>query len=257
MSFSWALVIVFIISYLIGSINISKIVTFFKKDKKLESQGSGNPGTMNMLRTYGAKAALITLLFEVVKAGLTAWLCAFILSKNYPPEVLGYDCTNLIFFFSGFTIIFASCFPFLGTVKGGKGVACAFGVFCFSPLWYVSLALFVVGIILIIVTEYGVLSSVVFIIGMSIATTIFMFVLNISHAWLICVLVWVACLLILARHHRNFYRLFTHQENKANFKASFKKLFHKRRNGVEEILEDEVEHTPEKIVEVEDNKKTD
>jgi len=257
MSFSWALVVVFIVSYLIGSVNISKIVSFFKKDRKLENTGSGNPGTMNMLRTYGAKSAVITLVLEVVKAGLTAWLCAFILTKNYPVETLGYDCNLLVFYFSGFAIVLASCFPFLGTVKGGKGVACAFGVFCFSPLWYVSLSLFALGIILIIITEYGAISSFVFILGMSIATTIFLFVLNVANAPLICALIWVMAVLIYARHYKNIYRLCTHQENKANFKSSFKKLFHKKRNGVEQIPEDEVVQTPEKIVDIEENKKTD
>lgn len=257
MSFSWALVIVFVISYLIGSVNFSKIVSSIKWHKNIEKEGSGNPGTMNMLRTFGAKTAIITLILEVVKAGLTAWLSAFILSRNYPVETLGYDCNLLVFFFSGFAIVLGSCFPFLGTVKGGKGVACAFGVFCFSPLWYISLALFVVGIILICITEYGFISSIVYVLGVTTAMTIYIFVLSIPYAWLICILIWVVCLLIIFKHHKNFYRLFTHQENKANFKASFKKLFHKKRKGVEEIPEDEVEHTPEKIVEIDDNKKAD
>ncbi len=257
MSFSWALVIVFIISYIIGSINISKIVAFLKKDRKLETSGSGNPGTMNMLRTYGAKSAVITLVLEVVKAGLTAWLCAFVLTKSYPVQTLGYDCNLLVFFFSGFTIVFGSCFPFFGTMKGGKGVACAFGVFCFSPIWYIALSLFVVGIILIILTEYGAISSLVFVLGVSIATTIYIFVLNIAFSPLICVLIWLMTILIYVRHYKNIYRLCTHQENKANFKASFKKLFHKRRKGVEEIPEDEVEHAPENVVDVEEDNKTD
>lgn len=249
MSFSWALVIVFVVSYLIGSVNFSKIISSIRWHKNIENEGSGNPGTMNMLRTYGLKTALVTLLLEVVKAGLTAWLCAYI--------TRGYGYSDLVFYFSGLAIVFGSCFPFLGTVKGGKGVACAFGVFCFSPLWHVALAMFVVGIILIVITEYGFISSIVFIFGVTIATTIYIFVLNIPYAALICILIWIVCLLITAKHWKNFYRLFTHQENKANFKASFKKLFHKKRKGVEEIPEDEVEHTPEKVVDVEEDKKVD
>ena len=234
MSISWALVIVFIVSYLVGSINFSKILSWHGWHKNIEKQGSGNPGTMNMLRTYGFKAAIATLALEAIKSGLTAWLCAFILKGYNTPEVT-YNMT--VFFFSGFALVMGSCFPLLGTIKGGKGVATAFGVFMFSELWYVALALFVVGIILIAVTEYGFLSSMAFIIGVSIATTIYVFVLNISYDWLITLLVWLICILIVVKHRKNFYRLFTHQENKANFKASFMKMF-KKKEQITEAPED-------------------
>ena len=250
MSFNWALVIVFIVSYLIGSINFSKILSWFKH-KNIEKEGSGNPGTMNMLRTYGLKTALLTLLLEVVKSGLTAWLCAYI--------TRGYGYYDLVFYFSGFMIVIGSCFPFFGLVKGGKGVACAFGVCLFSKLWYVALALFVVGIILIAVTEYGFISSLVFILVQTIITTILVVLgvgpySGVQSSVLVCVLVWLMCLLVIARHYKNIYRLCTGQENKANFKASCKKMFHKRRNGVEEIPEDEVESSPEKVIDIDDNK---
>ena len=76
-----------------------------------------------------------------------------------------------------------------------------------------------------------------FIIGVSIATTIYVFVLNISYAWLITLLVWLICILIVVKHRKNFYRLFTHQENKANFKASFMKMF-KKKEQITEAPED-------------------
>lgn len=227
MSESWALVIVFAVSYLIGSINISKIMGFLLHwNKDLENKGSGNPGTMNVLRNHGALPAIITLLLEVVKAGLTAWLCRYL--------CLGYGHGELVFYFSGLTLVIGSCFPFLGFVRGGKGIATVGGVFLFSNLWYVGLALFFVGVVQICITEYGFISSMIFLYGMSIATTVYVFVLSISFAWLICVLVWIMCLLITLRHYKNFYRLFTHQENKAGFKNAFKRLFKKKNQEPEQ-----------------------
>ena len=220
MSLSWALVIVFIVSYLVGSINVAKIVSWQGWHKKIENEGSGNPGTMNMLRTFGLKAALLTLVLEIVKAGVTAWLCAFI--------TRGYGLRELVFYFSGLSIVLGSCFPFFGTMKGGKGVACCVGFFLFSDLWYVGLALFAIGVLVLFLTDIGFLASLTFILGMTIATTIYIFVLGIPYAWLICLIIWVSTSLILIKHHKNFYRLFTKSENKTNFKEACKNMFKKK-----------------------------
>lgn len=219
----WTLVLVFVISYLLGSVNFSKILTRLFWHKNIEKEGSGNPGTMNMIRMHGALAGFLTLLLEVVKAGLTAWLCRFILDKYFPTVGGG----NLVFYFSGLALVIGSCFPLLGFVKGGKGVAVAGGVFLFSDLWWLALALFAVGVIQIVITEYGFISCMIFVLGMAIGTTIFVFLNGVQNAALITVLVWIICLLIYAKHYKNFYRLFTHQENKAGFKDSFKKIFSK------------------------------
>ncbi len=236
MNLSWALVIVFVVSYLIGSVNIAKIISWQGWHKKIENEGSGNPGTMNMLRTFGLKAAILTLLLEIVKAGLTAWLCAFI--------TRGYGLRELVFYFSGFAIVLGSCFPFFGTMKGGKGVACCVGFFLFSNIWYIGLALFAISVVVIVFTDIGFLSSLTFILGMSIATTIYIFVAGVPYSWLICVLVWVCTALILIKHHKNFYRLFKGVENKTNFKQACKNMF-KKKEKVEAPPSGEVVRAPE------------
>lgn len=220
MSFVWALVIVFIVSYLVGSVNFARIISWQGWKRHITKVGSGNPGTMNILRTYGLGVALFNLLLEVVKSGLTAWLCRYL--------TMGYGYPDLVFFFSGFAIVLGSCFPCFGFVKGGKGVACAFGVFVFSDLWYVALALFVIGVIQIAITDYGFISSMIFIILAPICQTIFIFVQGVADPWLVTILVWAMCLLVVAKHYKNFYRLFTGQENKANFRKSFLKMIGKK-----------------------------
>ncbi len=57
-----------IISYLIGSVNFSILLS--KKmlsGKDIRESGSGNAGATNMLRTYGKKMGVITLLLDVLK----------------------------------------------------------------------------------------------------------------------------------------------------------------------------------------------
>ena len=56
----WKFVIVIVVSYLIGNISFARILSKHKK-KDITKQGSGNPGTMNMLRTFGFGMGILTL----------------------------------------------------------------------------------------------------------------------------------------------------------------------------------------------------
>ena len=49
------------------------------KEGDIRKQGSGNPGTTNMLRVYGKKAAAVTLLIDVLK-GVAAVLIGTVLA---------------------------------------------------------------------------------------------------------------------------------------------------------------------------------
>ena len=68
------------ISYLIGSINWSIIISKSQK-KDIRSLGSGNPGTLNMSRNFGLKFGLLTFLLDVLK-GAVPTLVAFFVFKN-------------------------------------------------------------------------------------------------------------------------------------------------------------------------------
>ena len=49
-----------IISYLIGSVNFSILLSKMLSGKDIRESGSGNAGATNMLRTYGKKMGVIT-----------------------------------------------------------------------------------------------------------------------------------------------------------------------------------------------------
>ena len=65
------LVLAAFVSYFIGTINFSKIIAWKARKKDITKIGSHNPGTMNMLRSFGFGLALLTFIGEIVKAGLT------------------------------------------------------------------------------------------------------------------------------------------------------------------------------------------
>lgn len=62
-----AYIIVAIIAYLIGSINFSIIISKKVAGFDVRQKGSGNAGTTNVLRSVGKKAALITLICDILK----------------------------------------------------------------------------------------------------------------------------------------------------------------------------------------------
>ncbi|MGN1162987.1 MAG: glycerol-3-phosphate acyltransferase, partial [Christensenellales bacterium] len=65
----WVLLIV--LSYALGNISVARIISRIKKDD-ITKHGSGNPGTMNMIRTFGIGTGLLTLFFDCLKGAIPA-----------------------------------------------------------------------------------------------------------------------------------------------------------------------------------------
>ena len=73
-------IIIAVIAYLIGSINFSIILSKRMAGFDIREKGSGNAGTTNMLRSVGKKAAVITLICDILK-GVVSILIAVLLEK--------------------------------------------------------------------------------------------------------------------------------------------------------------------------------
>ena len=63
-----------LVAYALGSLNFGIIISrlFYKDD--VRKHGSGNAGTSNMLRTYGKKAAVGTLVGDAIKVVLAVFI---------------------------------------------------------------------------------------------------------------------------------------------------------------------------------------
>lgn len=103
-----------VISYFIGNISPATLVGRLH-GVDIRKEGSGNPGTTNVLRTLGVKAAACTLLIDVLKGVIPV-----IAGRLIGGETLACFCGTAAFFGH----ILPVCFGF----KGGKGVATGFGV---------------------------------------------------------------------------------------------------------------------------------
>ncbi len=119
-----ALLFVFVIisvaaAYLLGSVNSAIIVSRIFYGEDVRTKGSGNAGLTNMLRNYGKRGALMTLLGDVSKTVIAILFTAFLLGFNYNNAIslnAGY-C-----YLSGLFVALGHVFPIYYKFKGGKGV---------------------------------------------------------------------------------------------------------------------------------------
>jgi glycerol-3-phosphate acyltransferase PlsY len=87
----------------------------------LRQAGSGNIGATNAGRVLGAKLGVVVLVLDVIKAATPVWL-AMRSDALGPHDAVGLACV-------GFAAVCGHIFPIYLGFKGGKGVACALGVF--------------------------------------------------------------------------------------------------------------------------------
>lgn len=107
---------VVVVAYLLGSFSSAVIVCKVMGYDDPRTLGSGNPGATNVLRHGGKKAAIITLILDMLK-GVVAVLLAKILTDS-----------SLFVALSGLAAFLGHLYPVFFNFKGGKGVATALGV---------------------------------------------------------------------------------------------------------------------------------
>ena len=107
------LILSLLISYLIGSISPSTIISKYK-GIDIKNSGSGNAGTTNVLRLLGIKAAVITLGIDIIKG---------MIAVKVGMGLVDFNTAALC----SIAVVLGHIFPIFYKFKGGKGVATAFG----------------------------------------------------------------------------------------------------------------------------------
>ena len=130
-----------IIAYAIGSINFSVIISRKMAGFDVREKGSGNAGSTNMLRSVGKKAALITLICDILK-GVVSILIAILIGNIFN------DLNkSLLVQIAGLAVVIGHTFPVFFNFKGGKGVATAIGIILLTN-WQIGLICLIFGIFL-------------------------------------------------------------------------------------------------------------
>ena len=139
-------IIVGILAYLLGSISFSIIIGKKMAGIDVREKGSGNAGSTNVLRSVGKKAALLTLICDILK-GVVAILVAKLLG-----DIINNVDKELLVQIAGIALVIGHTFPIFFGFKGGKGVATALGVLLTSN-WQIGLICLVFALVLMILTR--------------------------------------------------------------------------------------------------------
>lgn len=112
--------------YLLGSINSAIIISKLLFNDDIRKHGSGNAGLTNMLRTYGAKAAILTLVGDILKTVIAIFIGSVLGGFSYYGgiSVGGYYCELPLNYMAGFFAVIGHILPIYYGFKGGKGVLC-------------------------------------------------------------------------------------------------------------------------------------
>ena len=127
-----------ILSYFIGNISPATLVGKLH-GVDIRKEGSGNPGTTNVLRTLGKKAAACTLLIDILKGFIPAFLAGIFISR-------------LAAILCGTAALLGHMWPVCFRFRGGKGVATGFGV-ALAIDWRVGLTALLCALLGVLVTK--------------------------------------------------------------------------------------------------------
>ena len=206
-------VIALIIAYAIGSINFSVILSKKMAGFDVREKGSGNAGTTNMLRSVGRKAAIYTLLLDILK-GIVAIFIAI---------VIGWIASNsnraLLVQIAAIAVILGHTFPIFFEFKGGKGIATSLGVILLVN-WQIGLICLIFALVLMALTKMVSVGSCAAAILFPVLTLFsaqfgqYYIVREGSRYFIFSVLL---AALVLFNHRANIKRIMEGKENKLNF----------------------------------------
>lgn len=201
-------VLVFLVAYLLGSLNTSLIVgKFYGID--IRQHGSGNAGMTNTLRTLGKLPALFVIIGDVLKGVLSCVIGYYFLkdavsSTGYGNIVFPSDIGLLI---GGLGAIIGHNWPVYFGFKGGKGILTTFAVvMTVSPK--IGLILLAIFVVIVALTRYVSLGSIVGSAVFPILSAVF------GKGPVFVIFAAIVGIMAIARHHSNISRLIKGTESK-------------------------------------------
>lgn len=207
-------IIVAVIAYLIGSINFSIILSKRMAGFDIREKGSGNAGTTNMLRSVGKKAAVITLICDILK-GVVSILIAVLVGK-----IIKNLDNALLVQLAGIFVIIGHTFPVFFKFKGGKGIATALGVLLMIN-WQIGLICLIFALVLMALTKMVSVGSIAAAILFPILVAFIdqNYIVQTSNSnWSYLVFSIIVALLVIFNHRANVQRILNGTENRLSFK---------------------------------------
>ncbi|MBR7073260.1 MAG: glycerol-3-phosphate acyltransferase, partial [Eubacterium sp.] len=148
-----------VLSYLIGCLNSSIIISHILKKDDVRNSGSGNAGATNMVRTYGKFYGVLSFALDFIKVVIAYLIISLIFSRLDP---VGFETYKYFFkVITGFFCFIGHIYPCFFGFRGGKGITVCAAVVCILD-W----RLFIIGTLLffavVFITKYISFSSILF-----------------------------------------------------------------------------------------------
>jgi glycerol-3-phosphate acyltransferase PlsY len=193
-----------LLAYILGSIATAVWAGKLFHGIDIREHGSGNAGATNTIRVLGWGTGIPVLLIDIGKGWLAASLPALLkLAPPGSPELINMQILT------GIIAIVGHVFPVFAGFKGGKGVACTFGVLLsMSPL--VTLLCMAVFLVILLITGYVSISS----ISAGIAFPVISLVFFDSPSLIFMIFSILIALALIITHKKNINRLLKGEENR-------------------------------------------
>jgi glycerol-3-phosphate acyltransferase PlsY len=187
--------LVILFAYLIGSIPFGIIISKIMGLGNLRNIGSGNIGATNVLRTGNKLAAILTLIFDLLKGAIAVIITYYIFN----------DTTAQIAALSSFL---GHCFPIWLKFKGGKGVATFIGI-SLALYWPAGILICLTWVLTAFLSRVSSLSALI----SSLSSILWVWILGVPSAVFVMT---VLTILIWFRHIENIKRIIKNTEPKIN-----------------------------------------
>ncbi|AOG60527.1 glycerol-3-phosphate acyltransferase PlsY [Spiroplasma helicoides] len=232
-------IIISILGYLVGAFSFSITIYKIKTKKDIRNYGSKNAGATNVSRMLGKKWGVLILILDASKV-------IFIAFVAYAFTYIPHEAFNKTSFYipALFTLI-GHCYPVYYKFKGGKAVSCFLGITLVTN-WIIFLVFFCVFIILLLtfrtISVCSIVSALVAVVMIWIPQISGGEVFTINgneffennsnlFVWMnkfhtnslpnyyesfltICIVITIAALVLITRHHQNIKRLIKNEEPK-------------------------------------------
>ena len=205
----------FLIGYAFGLFQTAMIYGKCK-GVDIRTKGSGNAGTTNTLRVFGAKAGGIVLLGDMLKCIVAIVITYFVFGRSNP------EIMYLLKLYTAFGCVIGHDFPFYMNFKGGKGIAVTSG-YIISMHWTYVLVGVVAFFVPFFTTHFVSLGSLCLYICFFIQiivegqTGIFhtgMNAMSQSHLYELYIIVFIMTALAFFQHRNNIKKLINGDERK-------------------------------------------
>jgi len=214
------LIVIVILSYLVGSIPTSIIVSKLVKGIDIRHHGSGNAGGSNVFRILGWKYGLSVILLDALKGVIAVLFVSRLYFGNFPfPNATPFDDFTLVQIVAGVFAVLGHIWTIFAGFKGGKGIATGLG-FLVSIVTVDMLLGLVVFAIVVGLSKYISLGS------LSAAVSVPLFMIIRENIFGVDILGYHTILpftiflafLVMYTHKANLNRIFSGNENKISLK---------------------------------------